>query len=130
MIVCPDLRGHGRSEGRRGHVSRFENYYLDLESARALGNDNLPSFMLGHSLGGLLVLDYASRVRFVGDYRLPVSPETLEVPTVDAGTEAVVVRCLKDSIWVEVEGVAQPVTLWFPNAFPDSFCKTDLIVPV
>lgn len=54
-----DLRGHGLSEGPRGHVERFEDYLLDLdrlvEKARASG---LPLFAFGHSLGGLILLRY------------------------------------------------------------------------
>jgi alpha-beta hydrolase superfamily lysophospholipase len=66
-----DLRGHGRSEGVRGHVARFEDYRHDLElfveqtiqpdSARdaASGSERLePLFLVAHSLGGLIALDF------------------------------------------------------------------------
>lgn len=57
-----DHRGHGRSEGRRGHVRRFANYVQDLEKFRrratgAVGPD-VPVFFLGHSLGGLILIRY------------------------------------------------------------------------
>lgn len=55
-----DLRGHGRSGGPRGAVERFADYRDDLdllvESAPAEGDS--PLFLLGHSLGGLIALDY------------------------------------------------------------------------
>ena len=57
-----DLRGNGRSPGRRGHIPRWADYradlgrFLDLVRAEEAGR---PLFLLGHSLGGLVVLDYA-----------------------------------------------------------------------
>lgn len=53
-----DLRGHGRSGGRRGDVERFDDYLTDLEGVIALARRNgpRPLFLLGHSHGGLVVL--------------------------------------------------------------------------
>jgi alpha-beta hydrolase superfamily lysophospholipase len=57
-----DLRGHGKSEGQRGHVSSFEEYLIDtdllLKEAEAM-IPGVPRFLYGHSLGGLIVTDYA-----------------------------------------------------------------------
>lgn len=57
-----DLRGHGGSEGRRGHVARFSDYREDLHLvARAAGEElpsGVPLVLLGHSLGGLVSLDF------------------------------------------------------------------------
>jgi alpha-beta hydrolase superfamily lysophospholipase len=56
-----DLRGHGRSPGRRGHISVWSDYLDDLSAARdwctgeAAG---LPLFVFGHSMGSLLALDH------------------------------------------------------------------------
>jgi alpha-beta hydrolase superfamily lysophospholipase len=56
-----DLRGHGRSGGPRGHSPSLEAYMTDigllLEQA-AQRYPNLPRFLYGHSLGGLLTLTY------------------------------------------------------------------------
>ncbi len=52
-----DLRGHGRSPGRRGHVDRFERYLDDTRrflAGAAEDHDGLPLFLLGHSFGGLV----------------------------------------------------------------------------
>lgn len=57
-----DLRGHGRSSGARGHSSSLNAYmqdirqFLDLMAQRYA---ELPRFLYGHSLGGLLSLSYA-----------------------------------------------------------------------
>jgi alpha-beta hydrolase superfamily lysophospholipase len=57
-----DHRGHGRSDGRKGHVRRFVRYVHDLEKFRrrivgAVGSD-VPLLFLGHSLGGLIMIRY------------------------------------------------------------------------
>lgn len=57
-----DLRGHGGSEGQRGHTPRFDALLQDLDRFRrevtALVPAKLPLFLLGHSMGGLIVLRY------------------------------------------------------------------------
>jgi len=56
-----DLRGHGRSPGRRGHINAWSEFredvraYIRMISAQAEGK---PVFIYGHSLGGLIALEY------------------------------------------------------------------------
>lgn len=57
-----DLRGHGLSEGQRGHTPGFDTFLDDIsqfrkEIAKNL-DTSLPAFIYGHSLGGLLVMNY------------------------------------------------------------------------
>lgn len=59
-----DFRGHGRSSGRRVHVDRFDDYHADVRTVQALvrtRHPGLPFFLVGHSLGGLIVLNHALR---------------------------------------------------------------------
>lgn len=62
IVVGFDLRGHGLSEGRRGHTPDFEYLLNDmqifLEDSHQRVGDSLPSFLYGHSLGGVLVINY------------------------------------------------------------------------
>jgi acylglycerol lipase len=56
-----DLRGHGKSEGQRGHTPSFEAFMADIdllfsEADRRYGSQ--ARFLYGHSLGGILVLNY------------------------------------------------------------------------
>jgi alpha-beta hydrolase superfamily lysophospholipase len=56
-----DLRGHGRSGGKRGHVDRFAQYITDLDRRVAnvrSADPAAPVFVLGHSLGSLIALKY------------------------------------------------------------------------
>jgi alpha-beta hydrolase superfamily lysophospholipase len=59
-----DLRGHGRSGGRRGSIEGWGDYRSDLqvflEEIRKTEADS-PIFLLGQSLGGLIVLEFALR---------------------------------------------------------------------
>ncbi len=57
-----DLRGHGRSPGRRGHISAFSDYVQDtgafLQAVGAGEGAEAPVYLLGHSLGGLIAATY------------------------------------------------------------------------
>jgi alpha-beta hydrolase superfamily lysophospholipase len=62
FVVCAfDLRGHGRSEGQRGHIDRWSQYRGDvmayLEQVK-IRHPGLPVFIYGHSLGALIVTEY------------------------------------------------------------------------
>ncbi len=50
-----ELRGHGRSEGRRGHVHRWQDYVDDVVAAARFVRGDL--LVVAHSMGGLVVLD-------------------------------------------------------------------------
>ncbi|MFP3855121.1 MAG: lysophospholipase [Anaerolineales bacterium] len=55
-----DLRGHGRSQGRRGHIRAWSDFRKDLRARlRRLESEkrDLPLFLYGHSLGSLIVLE-------------------------------------------------------------------------
>jgi alpha-beta hydrolase superfamily lysophospholipase len=57
-----DTRGHGRSGGVRGHITRFEEYLLDVDAFLLSLRRGAPEpvFLFGHSMGGLIVLAYLS----------------------------------------------------------------------
>jgi len=59
-----DLRGHGSSEGSRGFVADFSEYLEDVEAGCQIVSEQLgdaPLFILGHSMGGLVVSQYAAQ---------------------------------------------------------------------
>ncbi|MBP47048.1 MAG: lysophospholipase, partial [Myxococcales bacterium] len=54
-VLRYDMRGHGHSGGRRGHVERFDDYVDDLlEVVDVARSESLPLFVMGHSQGGLI----------------------------------------------------------------------------
>ncbi len=61
-VHAVDLRGHGRSPGRRGHVDRFTDYVDDTRMLVAdvrREHPGIPLFLIGHSLGGLIAALHA-----------------------------------------------------------------------
>jgi alpha-beta hydrolase superfamily lysophospholipase len=58
-VVLYDLRGHGRSSGRRGDVPDYAALLDDLGCVvRSANASSDPLFFFGHSLGGQIVLNY------------------------------------------------------------------------
>jgi len=59
-IYAWDLRGHGRSDGKRGFVGNFDHYARDLgfflRHLQKTGKLHGPFALLGHSMGGLITL--------------------------------------------------------------------------
>lgn len=76
-VVMGDLPGHGQTTRRRGHIDSFEDYIEAvndwIEFAEGYG---LPVFLLGHSLGGLVV------IRGMQEKRFPVRAILLSSPCV------------------------------------------------
>jgi alpha-beta hydrolase superfamily lysophospholipase len=60
-LYAYDMRGNGRSAGQRAYVRRWAEYRDDLHiflNRVREWEPGLPLFLLGNSLGGLVVLDY------------------------------------------------------------------------
>lgn len=64
-VYAMDIRGHGRSHGKRGHSKNYGLLMGDIEeflkTARAEYTD-LPLYLYGHSMGGNLVANYMIRM--------------------------------------------------------------------
>ena len=61
-VYAADHRGHGRSDGRRANIERMTLIQQDLRSFVHFASSRHPGplFMVGHSLGGLIALMYAT----------------------------------------------------------------------
>lgn len=83
-----DMRGHGRSEGKRGFARSLTDHIDDLDRFMKLVNKqrkDLPVVLFGHSMGGLVTLRFLQSKRF--DYSALVlsSPAlglTIKVPKI------------------------------------------------
>ena len=63
-VYAPDLRGHGKSEGKRGHIPSYESFLDDISILEEEARKRFPGkkiFLYGQSLGGNLVLNYVLR---------------------------------------------------------------------
>ncbi len=58
-VVAIDHRGYGRSGGRRGHVDSWSQFLDDVQDQLARVRElDLPTVLLGHSMGGLIATSY------------------------------------------------------------------------
>lgn len=64
-VYALDLRGHGKSKGKRGHTTSYQALLNDIEeflkTIRSHYTD-LPIILYGHSMGGNLVANYMLRM--------------------------------------------------------------------
>ncbi len=59
-----DLRGHGKSKGKRGHIMDWNEIREDMGAYLSKLQKEFPGsplFLFGHSVGGTIALDYALR---------------------------------------------------------------------
>jgi alpha-beta hydrolase superfamily lysophospholipase len=94
-----DHQGHGLSAGRRCHVRRFGDFLDDLEVVvERVGRHapELPLFVVGHSMGGLIVCAWA-RERRPQVKGLVVSSPPLARPDAVSATRLAVLRAAR---WV------------------------------
>lgn len=64
VVYASDHIGHGRSEGERALITDFDHVVDDLHTLAGLARDDhpdLPMFLVGHSMGGLLSSRFAER---------------------------------------------------------------------
>jgi acylglycerol lipase len=57
-VTTYDFRGHGKSGGDRALLRKWKEYDEDFETVRSTLDPKLPTFVLGHSNGGLVTLHY------------------------------------------------------------------------
>ncbi|ASC70487.1 Polyketide synthase [Halomicronema hongdechloris C2206] len=60
-VYALDLRGHGRSPGQRGYIQSWGEFRQDVQAFQqrmAAYHPQLPCFLLGHSLGAIILLDH------------------------------------------------------------------------
>lgn len=62
IALCTvDLRGHGKSGGKRGVIGKYPDFYGDVDALIAETRrrfPDVPHFLMGHSMGGSIALNY------------------------------------------------------------------------
>lgn len=61
-MIAYDHRGHGHSEGKKGHFPSYDEFLNDVGNLLKQADKNfpgLPKFLYGHSMGGNVVANYA-----------------------------------------------------------------------
>ncbi len=77
LVITYDLRGHGRTRGKRGYVKSYHILLNDLKTLvdkAKTYHDNV--FLVGHSLGGVITNLYASIYNNVNGVIISSSPTT------------------------------------------------------
>ncbi|TCS84453.1 alpha/beta hydrolase [Tepidibacillus fermentans] len=85
-MIGGDLPGLGRSKERRGHIQHFDDYLKKVDQWLFFAIEqfpNLPIFLFGHSMGGLITLRYLEEY---GKER-PLSGVVLTSPAIRIGME-------------------------------------------
>ena len=60
-VVAPDHYGHGESPGHRAHIDSMADYFAPLDDLREAIDGwypDVPCFLVGHSMGGLIAARY------------------------------------------------------------------------
>ena len=66
-VVSMDLRGHGKSPGKKGHCAPREKVLSDIDALISWAMEKYPGkkiVLYGHSMGGNIALDYRKRGKF------------------------------------------------------------------
>jgi alpha-beta hydrolase superfamily lysophospholipase len=116
-IIAWDLRGHGRSGGKRGYVAHFSEYTQDLKNLLSHLKQNRrlqsPFALLGHSMGGLVTLDYLAQPA-----EASILPKALLLSSPLLGV-AITVPPLKDMAARILAKVAPTITLFNEIRYQD-----------
>jgi alpha-beta hydrolase superfamily lysophospholipase len=116
-VYCLDHRGHGRSEGLRGHVSEFDLYAddaalaisrLDEQLKKRFGHSEI--HLLGHSMGGLIGL----RTCFKHP-TLPLRSVTISAPLLGIRLKVPPIKKAMSGLLARTWGSLQMTTTLDPN---------------
>src|SRR5690554_1338114 len=76
-VITYDIRGHGKSSGKRGYIKSYQNFLDDLKELVNYAYSNTKKvFLVGHSMGGLITNLYTSLNNNVDGVIITASPTT------------------------------------------------------
>jgi alpha-beta hydrolase superfamily lysophospholipase len=86
IVVAPDLRGHGRSEGVRGDSDSFDRYLLDIHTAVTWASTRWPDtpiVVLGESMGASIAIQYVAGGQYCA-HHIPITGLVLVSPVLSS----------------------------------------------
>ncbi len=98
-VYALDHRGYGRSPGQRGHINEWAEYREDLRRFVQMVQEKeagRPLFLMGHSMGGGIALNYAE---YYPDGLQGVVASAPAVGELDIPTALAVMSKLLSSVW-------------------------------
>lgn len=137
-VCLYDQRGHGKSEGKRAHIEKFEIFYDDLEqyiffSQHGTSNiehgTNLPWFLVGHSFGGQIILNFLARWPVLFKAACASSPN-IEIALTMPKWQEKLGKMLLD-VWptMKLKGLVDPALLSHDPKVGPAFVKDPLVSP-
>ncbi|MBN1643350.1 MAG: lysophospholipase [Dehalococcoidales bacterium] len=128
--VCSfDLRGHGKSEGRRGYVERFSYYLDDLKiffDKVCHSQKDTRIFLVGHSMGGAIATAYALKYQKEFD-GLILSAATLKQGSSITGSMAMMAKVLSCFLPKMGVSVLNASTISRDKAVVDAYVNDPLV---
>lgn len=131
-FAAVDLRGHGESDGKRGFIKKFEDYFQDVDAllkwSREVSTD-VPFFFGSHSMGGLVASRYLER----GQLSRPIDAAVMTSPFLGLG---VPVPAWKRGLANTISGIIpsaavpaglDPALLSHDQAIVDAYVKDPLV---
>ncbi|OGQ05466.1 MAG: hypothetical protein A3F82_00330 [Deltaproteobacteria bacterium RIFCSPLOWO2_12_FULL_44_12] len=132
-VCLYDQRGHGKSEGARAHIERFEQLLEDLEQyfifSREGEGGHAPWFLVGHSFGGQLVLNYLTRYPGLFKAACVASPNVEVGLTLPVWKERMS-KVMMD-VWptMKLKGTIDPKWLSHDEKVVEAYTKDPLVSP-
>jgi alpha-beta hydrolase superfamily lysophospholipase len=86
IVVAPDLRGHGHSDGVRGDIDGFDRYLADIDTAVLWVSTTWPDtsiFVLGESMGVSIAIQYVTSGRY-RSHKIPLVGIVLVSPVLSS----------------------------------------------
>ena len=125
MVFGPDHRGQGKSGGSPGHVESFSQYASDLRSlmqkvaaeSPGAGPKDIPWFLFGHSMGGLITVTYL--IDNLEDPELPLRGAIVSAPLFGVAVKVNPIKQLAAKVMVHVA----PRVALDPNMDPGLICR-------
>lgn len=129
-LIGFDLRGHGKSGGARGHSPSLNVYMQDIRQffdRMSQRYPDIPHFLYGHSLGGLLSLSYA--IQYSADLKgVMITGAALRSPLQEQRVKIVAAKLLGTFLpAITIQSGLDPTTISRDQKVVDAYVSDKLV---